>query len=281
MKGFIKKLSGKKGASMILALLIVLISTFAGAGVITMAATNMGRYAHDTDDQQAYYSVTSAAILIRDTLAKAQYTSQNAEYKYESKWEYTAAGGEYGDNEKGEHKLTEDYTLKFNGSGSFELTGDNVFGAKIVSHMDNVFQSRSIPDEWYNNANATLAEGEQKKLDKPQVSTANFSFTITSDKISIGTVNATLIIYDNYDLLFSFLFQAGNSKLYSVSLYMESEVNDVTKTDVKSDPTSSSASETNTTTKHVEVKWPADKATISRGEAIPEKQDTPSTGTGE
>ncbi len=270
MKGFIKKLSGKKGASMILALLIVLISTFAGAGVITMAATNMGRYAHDTDDQQAYYSVTSAAILIRDTFAKAQYTSQNAEYKYESKWEYTAAGGD--DNATGVHQLTEYYTLTFNGSGSFELTGDNVFGETIASHMDKVFQSRSIPDEWYNKS------GMEKSAIN---SLKDYSFTITSGNISIGTVNATLIFGDNYDLLFSFLFQAGNSKLYSVSLYMESEVNDVTKTEVKSDPTSSSASETNTTTKHVEVKWPAHKATISRGEAIPGKQDTPSTGTGE
>ena len=63
-----KKISGKRGATMLIALLVFLIATLSGTIALTMAASNAGRYTHEKEDQQAYLSVVSAAELILDRL---------------------------------------------------------------------------------------------------------------------------------------------------------------------------------------------------------------------
>ena len=64
----IKKLYSRRGATMLIAILVFLIAVLSGTIALTMAASNAGRYTHEKDDQQAYLSVASAANIILDRL---------------------------------------------------------------------------------------------------------------------------------------------------------------------------------------------------------------------
>ena len=63
-----KKFSLRRGASVLIALLVFFLAALAGTIALTMAASNAGRYTHETDDQQSYLSVASAAKLILSKL---------------------------------------------------------------------------------------------------------------------------------------------------------------------------------------------------------------------
>ena len=80
-----KKISGKRGATMLIAILVFLIAALSGTIALTMAASNAGRYTHEKDDQQAYLSVISAANIILDRLedVKIEYTAEHGSPKPE------------------------------------------------------------------------------------------------------------------------------------------------------------------------------------------------------
>lgn len=59
-----EKLNSKRGASVVLALFLLLVCTFAGTSALTAARANVGRYSTMRETQQDYLSVTSAAKLI-------------------------------------------------------------------------------------------------------------------------------------------------------------------------------------------------------------------------
>lgn len=63
-RGLCKKLSCRRGASLLIALLVFFLAILSGTVALTMAASNAGRYTHEKEDQQAYLSVLSAAKLI-------------------------------------------------------------------------------------------------------------------------------------------------------------------------------------------------------------------------
>lgn len=65
---FTQKISNRRGATLLIALLVFLIAVLSGTVALTMAASNAGRYAHEKDDQQAYLSAASAAKLILNKL---------------------------------------------------------------------------------------------------------------------------------------------------------------------------------------------------------------------
>lgn len=62
------KLNSRRGVSLVLALLLILICTFAGAAALTAASSNAGRYPYVREYQQQYLAVSSAAKLIHDDL---------------------------------------------------------------------------------------------------------------------------------------------------------------------------------------------------------------------
>ena len=65
-----KKFSCRRGASVLIALLVFFLAALSGTIALTMSASNAGRYTHETDDQQSYLSVASAAKLILSKLEK-------------------------------------------------------------------------------------------------------------------------------------------------------------------------------------------------------------------
>lgn len=64
----VKKLYSRRGAAVIISLLVFLLAVLSGTVALTMAASNVGRYTHEKDDQQTYLSVVSAANLILSRL---------------------------------------------------------------------------------------------------------------------------------------------------------------------------------------------------------------------
>ncbi len=62
----------RRGASVLIALLVFFLAALSGTLVLTMAASNAGRYTHEKEDQQAYLSVASAAKLILNKLEQAE-----------------------------------------------------------------------------------------------------------------------------------------------------------------------------------------------------------------
>lgn len=68
MNGLTRKLHSQSGASILLALVFFLLCAFVGAVVMGSAAANAQKISGQRAEQQAYYAVSSAACLIRDTL---------------------------------------------------------------------------------------------------------------------------------------------------------------------------------------------------------------------
>ena len=67
------KLSSESGATLILALVFFLLCAVAGSVILVAGSGAAGRLADVKDDQQAYYSVTSAARLMKAEIAKQEY----------------------------------------------------------------------------------------------------------------------------------------------------------------------------------------------------------------
>lgn len=274
MKKHISKINNKKGVSILLALLIMLMCAFAGATAITMAATNIGRYAHENDDTQAYFSVTSAATLIRDTFDDLVYTSRTYDYTVEHTILYDDVNHTESyiyslpKNETATGTIMSTATDKDGNNLSHTLTGKKL-ATHLISALDKVVPFKSIPDEWYNNVKISDPDNTAGNLEKPtKVDTLAHPFDIVSNNLSIGTIKATLITNDNYDLMFSFVYQTSNNiDLYAVTLYMEATTEILTDTDIKTNGTTDKEySEKNITKRSVRVTWQAKNATISRGD---------------
>ena len=64
-----QKLTGRSGVSLVLAMFLLLVCSFAGAAALTAAAANAGRFSKRAEYQQQYLAVASAARLITDSFA--------------------------------------------------------------------------------------------------------------------------------------------------------------------------------------------------------------------
>ena len=63
-----KKITGNRGVSILIALFIFLLAALTGTAVLTMSTSNAGRFTHAREDQQRYLSIESAVRLIREEL---------------------------------------------------------------------------------------------------------------------------------------------------------------------------------------------------------------------
>ena len=75
------KLQSKRGASIMLALLLFLVCILAGVAALTAASANMGRHSYMRETQQKYLAVSSAAKLIRKQLNGMEI---RCDYKFEA-----------------------------------------------------------------------------------------------------------------------------------------------------------------------------------------------------
>ncbi len=169
----------RRGASVLIALLIFFLALLSGALALSMAASNSGRITHNRDDQQAYLSVASAAKLILSELDGIKFVIV---FSNED-----AATGEAGANHytMKNYKETDSKVKKDNNEEEDGLFGKNNASA-LMRHC------------------ARLACGETQGLEN------NIKFTLTLDDSS-ETVQVELETDSNADLLFT-LYYDGKGK---------------------------------------------------------------------
>lgn len=76
---FRRKVHSQRGASLLLALLFLLLCAMVGASVLMAAAANAGKHRSNLDEHQTYLALSSAVSLLCDELNAAEYRGQ---YKY-------------------------------------------------------------------------------------------------------------------------------------------------------------------------------------------------------
>lgn len=83
-RAIFKKLHSKRGASLLLALLFMLVCLTVGAVVLTAAATNAGRIQRNRLEQQDYLAVASAAELVKADMDGAKFVGEYEEKRTET-----------------------------------------------------------------------------------------------------------------------------------------------------------------------------------------------------
>ena len=90
-----KRLKNNSGATILMALLLTLLATAVGAAVLTAAVSAAHHLRSDREAQQNYLTVSSAAELIRDSIAGDKYTRTMTETYTALRDEEGTATGEY------------------------------------------------------------------------------------------------------------------------------------------------------------------------------------------
>lgn len=79
MTAFGRKLRSRRGASLLLALLFLLICSMVSASILMAAASNAGKHRSNLEEHQTYLALSSAVSLLCDELSAAEYRGQ---YQY-------------------------------------------------------------------------------------------------------------------------------------------------------------------------------------------------------
>lgn len=137
MQAIRAKLNSRRGASILLALLVFLICAMAGMGALTAASSNLGRYRYAEEEEQAYLAVSSAARLVAEALQQSTYEVKYTKVETgttEPAWSSIGSSKEYTDICTG--KLSDlkdllgkdllDLVKKKNGDETRELTSHKV-----------------------------------------------------------------------------------------------------------------------------------------------------------
>lgn len=290
----IKKLNCRRGAALIIALVIFLLCALAGASALIMAAANAGRYSHS--DEQEYYSVSSAALMVVDMMDDLTYQSSAITYTYERNWKYVGSG-----SGQSEHTTSDGYHLEIgnpvgklldkntDGEGGASSWREKVKGFcnTIKEQCDLLVQYLSVPQEWYDSVKSNA--DEPKKPEKVETVTYELQFTVENNTL-FGTVNCKLVMADNYNLTLTFTAEStsgsGNNQdsRYSITVYW---VPTVTAEPKAEEPKYEYTQQTDgsyrtgyMTQKHtltVKVKWEKENVTISRGDATTTNPGTATT----
>jgi len=97
VKALTEKLNSRRGASILLALLFLLVAMLVAASVLMAAVSNAGKVRSNYDEQQKYFALSSALRVVADQIEEAQYTVNYEVYT----WTVSVEVGET-ENEKGE-----------------------------------------------------------------------------------------------------------------------------------------------------------------------------------
>ncbi|MDR3767605.1 MAG: hypothetical protein Q3Y08_11340 [Butyricicoccus sp.] len=160
-----RKLQSQRGASLLLALLLLLICSMVGASILMAAASNAGKHRSNLAEHQTYLALSSAVSLLCDELNAAQYTGQ---YQY---WEE-----EYTNSETGETSVSYHFVQEY-GIYSSELSSillanfDAIFSKEITQKLQdkglNTLETKTQTVIW--NHNLTIRPQTDTALDERNV----------------------------------------------------------------------------------------------------------------
>lgn len=141
MKRLRKKLQSESGASILMALLMLLVCMMAAASILGASASNAGKYRSNRVERQKHLTLSSAIQLIADEIEKAEYTGKYTVYEWDKKDTDGNVIGSYyhikqtnGDYSCGDLKdqiplkeeLDEIFSKQFTGTGCTPLSGSDL-----------------------------------------------------------------------------------------------------------------------------------------------------------
>ena len=149
MRAIPLKLRSQRGASMLLALLFLLICSMVTASILMAAAANAGKHRSNLEEHQTYLALSSAVSLLCDELNGAEYRGR---YYYEVEEQYE-------ENDDGELVLVDTLYYLDQSQGTYDgtfsplllasfdrLFADAIEASPAVSGFDRItYQSRTAP----------------------------------------------------------------------------------------------------------------------------------------
>ena len=192
MRAIPLKLRSQRGASMLLALLFLLICSMVTASILMAAAANAGKHRSNLEEHQTYLALSSAVSLLCDELNGAEYRGR---YYYEVEEQYE-------ENDDGELVLVDTLYYLDQSQGTYDgtfsplllasfdrLFADAIEASPAVSGFDRItYQSRTAPLAY----NLTLTPDTGTSLDGQTIAVSleikeNYAmyFTATLDNYTI------------------------------------------------------------------------------------------------
>lgn len=160
-----RKLQSQRGASLLLALLLLLICSMVGASILMAAASNAGKHRSNLKEHQTYLALSSAVSLLCDELNAAQYTGQ---YRY---WVVEHIDPKTGETSYSYHFSQEDGIYSSDLRSILRDNFDAIFAAEIEQKLQGseiLFSTKSQTVSW--NHSLTLQPQTGTALDGREVS---------------------------------------------------------------------------------------------------------------
>ncbi len=199
MKRLIKRLS-RRGASVLIAILVFLLAALSGTIALTMASSNAGRFTHEKEDQQAYLSVASAAKLICKKLETTQVKLTSKDL--------------YEEGREVPKDPSDIDTVEF-----LQEDTDNVVSTNLLFFSDSRFINNIKLLAPYQNNEGGDSEGD-KTFDYKKISfelTAENTGEETSNISEMGTVQVELNMND-MSFVFQLWLKRGDHRLYQMMM---------------------------------------------------------------
>lgn len=187
MSDFKKHKRMRRGASVLIAMLVFFLALLSGALALSMSASNSGRVTHNREDQQAYLSVASAAKLILSELEGIKFIIV---FSNED-----AASGEAGEDK---------YTMDNYKENESKVKKNN------VEKEDGLFGK--------SNAKALMRHCARLACGKTEGLDGNIKFTLALDDSSSEQVEVELETDSNADLLFTLYYNGKGQSNYQTLL---------------------------------------------------------------
>ncbi len=229
-----RKLKSNRGASIIIALLVLLVCVTAGAAALTAASANAGRYTHMRRDQQRYLAVSSAVKLVREELAGQSFSA-------------TAILNESVDPETMEHI----YQLQSEGERAYS----GVFADWLLDDLGDCFKAYEIPASWWSQDDS----GGAGTFDG--VTYTGLGMDAGGDEPLLSQVQWSLTLADDYTITARFWLADEGKTYYPTTLTLPAQREETTTTERDT----SVVGQRWVTTKTVTVTWPMADATVIQG----------------
>lgn len=184
MRAIPLKLRSQRGASMLLALLFLLICSMVTASILMAAAANAGKHRSNLEEHQTYLALSSAVSLLCDELNGAEYRGR---YYYEVEEQYE-------ENDDGELVLVD--TLYY--LDQLQGTYDGTFSPLLLASFDRLFADAI--------AASPAVSGFDRITYQSRTAPLAYNLTLTPDtgtSLDGQTIAVSLEIKENYAMYFT------------------------------------------------------------------------------
>lgn len=248
-----EKLKSRRGISILMGLLLLLVCMTAGAAALTAAASNAGRYTHLRQDQQRYLAVSSAVRLMREELCTGAYSAQATLTETEVSRAVRKDGKVVG------WRRETSYALATSAPDAAQYSGS--FGPWLEGQLDEAFQTDAVPSDWWITGGVSVPAAPSWPLECDDLS-VSVSSSAGVDAL-LSQVKWELTMDSDYNLTANFWLEETD-KSGKVSRYYETvlTIPAAAETDESTSTVSEGRTTTTTTTRTFTVTWPEAGAVI-------------------